>query len=305
LEEIFFGADHVGGGFNGMKDSQERMKKYDNTEIIEINSITDFIRSTKLLPKKQWVFRGHANELWKIESTLSRFLRTHATNIKTSWHARRESQAISRFQKAAHDFLNHLPDDKNTLEWLAVMRHYGAPTRLIDFTYSPITALFFAAGDPFRDFSAPFVVHALNIKSVLSKTCSVLERGLDCRLSPSDFEILTTSQFTKNYVSFFEGRWNTPRQIAQQGLFMLTSTVAMDVEQFLGSCPLLKGKHNNNPWLCFRFNGGLKLHKEITNYLLDVNQTHATLYPGVEGLAQSLFMKFYEPSSVVERAWEP
>lgn len=288
-----------------MKDSPEKSDNCPHIPVIEIRSISEFTSKTKALPKKQWVFRGHADENWKIESTLARFLRTHAKNIKTSWQARRESQAISRFQKAAHDFLNHLPEDKDTLEWLAVMRHYGAPTRLIDFTYSPITALFFAAGNPFRDFSVPFVVHAININSVLSQTRSVLGRGVEGKFSPSDFEIPTPSVSPKPYVSFFEGRWNTPRQIAQQGLFMVTSTLDMDVETFLGSCPKLPKKNNQSPWLCFKFNGELQLHKEITNYLLEVNQTNATLYPGVEGLAHSLFMKFYEPSSVVERAWEP
>src|SRR5438093_2893211 len=40
-----------------------------------------------------------------------------------------------------------------TLEWLALMQHYGAPTRLLDFTYSFWIALFFAFEEAENDCS--------------------------------------------------------------------------------------------------------------------------------------------------------
>ena len=40
-----------------------------------------------------------------------------------------------------------LPVDGETDEWLALMRHHGAPTRLLDFTYSPYVAAYFAFED--------------------------------------------------------------------------------------------------------------------------------------------------------------
>jgi hypothetical protein len=48
------------------------------------------------------------------------------------------------FQKKAHLFLTHIPERSDTFQWLALMQHHGAPTRLLDFTWSRHVAAFFA-----------------------------------------------------------------------------------------------------------------------------------------------------------------
>jgi hypothetical protein len=41
-------------------------------------------------------------------------------------------------------FLADTPDQDDWLEWIALMQHYGAPTRFLDWTYSLYVAVFFA-----------------------------------------------------------------------------------------------------------------------------------------------------------------
>lgn len=55
-----------------------------------------------------------------------------------------EEYLLSQFKNAAHHFAEASTMPANTLEWLALMQHYGAPTRLLDFTRSPYVACFFA-----------------------------------------------------------------------------------------------------------------------------------------------------------------
>ena len=155
-------------------------------EPIPVSNFKDFVAEVGKLENRHWVFRGHGRVGWQIESSLARYLRSHQRNIlKTSFDPR-EAGSIQTFRKSAHLFLNHLPDRKDTLSWLAVMQHFGAPTRIIDFTFSPYVALFFAASEaaPKIDWGEnptnidgkyeSFEVHAIQQRAIRDQAAKVL-----------------------------------------------------------------------------------------------------------------------------------
>ena len=66
--------------------------------------------------------------------------------------SRIEGGLLRDFQRRVHHYSEEaIPESTDTLEWLALMRHYGAPTRLLDWTYSFFVAAFFALADSTGD----------------------------------------------------------------------------------------------------------------------------------------------------------
>ena len=60
---------------------------------------------------------------------------------------------LRKFRGFAHHYLLCRPDGGDLLEWRALMQHHGAPTKLLDCTYSFPVAAYFAAREADTDFA--------------------------------------------------------------------------------------------------------------------------------------------------------
>src|SRR3954468_13724722 len=95
---------------------------------------------------KGWLFRGHRCPEWVLETSLERTCKRCGVP-----QVQYEKAVWNEFRRHAHAYLSRVPELPSTFEWLALMQHYGAPTRLLDFTASFWIALYLAFEDADRD----------------------------------------------------------------------------------------------------------------------------------------------------------
>lgn len=91
------------------------------------------------------LYRGQSNYSWNLATPLERDAPEFV--IKETGLEIYEHQVMNDSQRRFHEFFPQLPDEKDYLSWLALLRHRGVPTRLLDVTRSLYIACYFAIRD--------------------------------------------------------------------------------------------------------------------------------------------------------------
>ena len=234
---------------------------------------------------ENWAFRGQINSRWRLRTAIER-----TDFIKNKKGI--EAEFVSEFQRGARNYLNNDELPEHLIEWLALMQHHGAPTRLLDFSRSPFIAAFFSFEQCFIRDDIDVAIWAINYNFLKNKALAELAKQF-----PDDNwenkKLINDQLFEKifyqnecNLVFPVEPFRMNRRYSLQQSIFLSTGNSSKSfIEQleFLG---------DDMAKAVIRIEMPSGLHKEVLRDLQRMNLNRASLFPDLDGYAASLRLRY-------------
>ena len=254
-------------------------------------------------PQARVVWRGLPDSTYAVKSSLVRDLERRGIPLKEETLRRREMEILD----VARDWDIGLSEHGTVsdLHLLAMLQHHGAPTRLIDVTYNPLTALWFACSDEEKK-DEPGLLVVMTVtdthKHTTSEHASLTFDTLDVPGAATLVTVLRQSRATGN-AFILDPRPKDARMKAQEGAFIgsywpsepaVGPVVGLPYSSLAAALGYaLKGETdesmmvNGDSWNSFGL-AGILISPELKRELLPVldhtfNRSHRTMYPDVPG----------------------
>jgi hypothetical protein len=254
---------------------------------------------------EDYVYRAQYNE-WPLETTLERAFNSAGFNNSVD-RKRIESNMIRDF-KRIYDGEDKSKVQSDTLYCMSVMRHYGAPTRLLDCTRSAYAAAYFAleyAYDniptkkgsrqlnytAFRDVAVwCFSVHELNKAAQIAyEHIPEFNIHFHCRFID---EQRTDESFNPLYMEnkydlvIQENPLKMHRRLhLQQGAFLCPGNINKSFEENLNFIP---AQNRSKAIVRIVWRANQDEIKNASNKCFRMNMTRESLFPGLDGYASSM-----------------
>lgn len=256
-------------------------------EEIHISDTESLITALNSL-QNNYIYRGHADSSWKLESTLERILGSKWTSEMASEY---EDYYLNLFKSKYHIYNENEHAPKSKLSWLSVMQHYGVPTRLIDFTESPYIALYFALEAYNPQNKDDFAVYAIDYTAIMDSSLAYISKK-DSEFKKSRMDIIGNQDVVFDEVVdrfSYEVIWVTePLELnaridRQAGTFLISGDKEKRIEELIeldiyGHCCIKK--------YCISH----KTYENIYALLRKMNINAKSIYGDLSGLAKSIKM---------------
>lgn len=224
----------------------------------EISSLIDFMNLLNAniieangvdIPRTK-LYRGVSNAKYQLIPSIARgVIKETLSGLETG--------TLEKFKTMGLPYLDRFP--ANDWEWMMLAQHHGVPTRLLDWTTNPLVALYFACSD----------YENINQNGIVYRRTGDEMLRFDKATSPS-------SPFKIDKVYYLFPPHISPRITSQSSAFTISPNPTEPLPD------LSDDEWNTNDIVLVKANAKSK----ILNQLNHLNINAATLFPGLDGIAQ-------------------
>jgi hypothetical protein len=249
--------------------------KVNNWEEFEAQ-VTDLVTYPIIGP---WAFRGHSSPLHSLAPSILRIFKNK--NLSREEANKLEREATQRFISQAHMYLSEYVchNSRDDVDWWGLMQHYGAPTRLLDWTNSPYVAAYFACineiifdGEIWA-FNQPLLIGHIKKKFQVKDNLSSSEVLELCNKVDSPDILFSVERQTK-----------IERMVSQQGIFTFSNNILRShseiLEEYFNEINFRTG------FVKITIPGHQKINFLERLHLMNI--TASSLFPGIDGLGRSI-----------------
>lgn len=232
------------------------------------------------------LFRGLARDTFTNVSSLARLSGDYPSL---------ERHLMRNFRKYAHQ----AAPGPTTWDWMALGQHHGLPTRLLDWTFSPLVALHFATASWPQDDA---LLWAVDVEAVHRHLPDGLRTALDDEGSllfttellaahAGDVEALDRLRGEDPFALFFEPPTLDERIANQAAVLSIIADPTCHMHDWLGA-------HEGS---CRAWRIPAALKAEVRERLDQSHVNERVLMPGLDGLAAWL-RRYYSPKTIEDEA---
>ena len=222
-------------------------------------------------------WRGQRDASWKLMPSLYRL-----------GFEEKEVNLNGRFRLMAKARKGEVPSNTDPLAWLFLMQHYRLPTRLLDWSQSPLVALYFAIEKPDDSDAAMWALSPTDLNNLEAQIPSICMPGSDIigQLGVQAFRPPSEKRDSRIISVLTEEA--DPRQMVQQSAFTLHGR----------GNPLDQRDEANKFLVKVRIPAKAKAGLREAIALLGISR--ASLFPDLENLALEIASLNYQTKSIVE-----
>lgn len=244
--------------------------------------------------RSKHVFRGHGRADFELASGLAR-LGERSNEL--------EKHLLRNFRKYADSStrqVDSIPDSfapSNFWHWMALAQHHGLPTRLLDWTYSPLVAMHFACCE-----QSNMDVDGAIWKVDFDRTHELLPQPLRDILAEQGAHVFTDEMLSSKLPGLDQLRASSIDSKAEILFFEPPSLSARIVNQFacfsvqIGRCQPMTDWLLRHPELTAKIIIPAELKWEIRDKLDQSNVSERVLFPGLDGLCSWLSRQYTTPN---------